>query len=104
MDPYAEAIRAWIATKDVEDIVGAEDQAKLLELVPLPELRPHVVKVAREKHPDRIGEAPHCPDCGRGLTSRGDDLICARLPLTTELRGDEAKGRVVACGEGLTDG
>lgn len=44
-------------------------------------------------------EAPptDCSDCGRGLTSRGEDLICPRLSMTTELKGCH-QGCIVACG------
>lgn len=37
-----------------------------------------------------------CPDCTRGLVSRGADLICITLPTQLELGGQP--GDIVACG------
>jgi len=43
-----------------------------------------------------------CPDCGGGLRSRGNDLICLRLSRDLELRGCHDHPCIVACG--VTDG
>lgn len=81
-----------------------------------PELAPHVVHVAgaieHHKPYNRIDEesgdqvkvkgSSHvgpldCPDCTRGLVSRGHDLICIQLDRALELRGCHP-GCIVACG------
>lgn len=43
-----------------------------------------------------------CPDCGRGLVSRGNDLVCVRLSRNVRERGCHL-GCVVACGAGTED-
>lgn len=37
-----------------------------------------------------------CPDCGLGLVSRGDDMVCSRLSLEVDIHGKD--GDVIACG------
>jgi hypothetical protein len=108
MDPNHRAlIRSFLALDEVlERVRGDEDERDaLLDLVPEPELRPHVVSLpaARVRAGAHVGPLV-CPDCTRGLTSRGHDLICSQLPASIDLRGDLKTGRIVACGEGLTDG
>lgn len=44
----------------------------------------------------RVNVPTDCPDCTRGLVSRGVDQICITLPTTLELGG--ATGDVIACG------
>lgn len=118
MDPtIRQAIRDFVvdaATPDEPDgspAIDDETRDALLARVPLPELHPHVVKLAAAvvKVDKKTGDRQHagpliCPDCGRGLVSRGTDLICSQLPMATAPRGDLDAGRIVACGEGLADG
>jgi hypothetical protein len=107
-------VRGFLETGEVAEIVGDEGQAALIALLasadPRPVLHPHVVALPGAKvKVDKDGGRRHvgvldCPDCGRGLVSRGADLICPQLDVATTLAGDLDKGRIVACGEGLTDG
>jgi hypothetical protein len=96
----------------------------ITETFAAPELRPHVVHVkgglvddepaamldedGKARRDDRgkavlmtgrryVGPTV-CPDCRRGLTSRGTDLICPQLSLTSELAGCHDHC-IVACGE-----
>jgi hypothetical protein len=50
----------------------------------------------KSRHRQYLGPTS-CPDCGRGLTSRGFDMICPRLPRSTSIKGDH-EGCIVACG------
>lgn len=52
--------------------------------------KPKIVKVRRQVEDS-------CPDCGRGLVSRGHDMICSRLSREIDLKGDH-EGCIVACG------
>lgn len=111
MDPnLRETIRAWVGSADVLEAIGEDGQAALMAMLEPPPLAPHLVTVKEAKVKiDAQGDRSHagvaaCPDCGRGLTSRGYDLICPRLPTSTTIAGELDKGRIVACGEGLTDG
>lgn len=61
---------------------------------PPPEPRPHRVKVRGH------AVATDCPDCTRGLRSRGDDLVCMTLPPDVQVKGS---GGIVGCGV-RTDG
>lgn len=51
---------------------------------------PNVVSVRR-------AGADRCPDCSRGLNSRGDALVCSRLPTTIATKTCH-DGCGVACG------
>lgn len=97
---------------------------KIAELVAEPDLAPHKVHVkgAIEAVPTEHVEAEaddptdprepglaikgsryvgawECPDCGLGLISRGDDMICIRLARDTKVKGCHL-GCLVACGYG----
>lgn len=107
-------VRGFLETNEVAEIVGDEGRAALVGLLESVDtrrpLKPHVVTLASAKvKVDKDGGRSHvgdldCPDCHRGLSSRGTDLICPQLDMSTPLVGDLDKGRVVACGEVQTDG
>jgi len=89
---------------------------------PLVMLHPHVVDLPEAKvvtrgrgkqretmHAGNLEDPPRevrCPDCTRGVVSRGTDLICAQLATYADMTttGNLKAGRIVACGEGLNDG
>lgn len=64
------------------------------------EAEPHAVHFD-DAPPDQDGtlraKADSCPDCTRGLVSRGGDLICVRLTQRTKVTGCHL-GCIVACG------
>lgn len=118
MDPTFKAqLRDFLLSDDIREAAGDELHAKLLELVPESTLEPRVVHVegAIEEAPDldekgkpiklhgiaqrtRTYAGPlSCADCGSGLTSRGHDMVCPRLPRTIVLRGCH-DGCAVFCG------
>lgn len=119
-------VRSFLELDDVvERVRGEEDvQAALLELVAEPtELHPraiHVKPVIVVEDTSWYDDPPKldadgqpilnartervrrqsieaCPDCGRQLVSRATDLICPRLPSSTELTADH-EWCAIACG------
>lgn len=120
MDPtFRASLRAFLASQDVADAIGDEAAVgRVLELIPPTPLKPHVVHTKGKTHEDHkpydredergrmtqitgrsyVGPT-ECPDCTRGLASRGDrGMICMALPRTTEEIACHT-GCVVACGQ-----
>ena len=61
------------------------------------EVQPHVVH-GYYKVKDGIHVGPvTCPDCTRGLVSRGTDMVCWQVPARTPLKGTKL-GDIIACG------
>jgi hypothetical protein len=54
-------------------------------------------KPIKEKGSTHVGPLD-CPDCTRGLVSRGRDLVCIKLDRSIELLGCH-RGCIVACGQ-----
>jgi hypothetical protein len=58
---------------------------------------PHVVAGHYTVKDGRYVGSMDCPDCTRGLISRGHDMICIQVPARAEIRGKKP-GDIVACG------
>lgn len=118
MDPiFADGLRQYLEQLNVDHAangavctcgvrMAAGRASHLLDViasavVPLP-AAPHIVHVASAivgiaDGGRKYAGSTDCPDCTRGLSSRGFDMICQRLSRTTALQACH-EGCVIACG------
>lgn len=84
--PHVVHVKGAFVAEEPVDMIDEEDQPRRDE------------KGRKVKMTGRRYEGPtNCPDCTRGLVSRGHDMICSQLSRDVELRGCH-EGCLVACG------
>ena len=76
---------------------GSADGTIIIECWPHVVHGPETIREEPPGHFARYQAVTDCPDCTRGLTSRGSDMVCPVLGLEEELHGCHPQC-VVACG------